>query len=541
MQMNIKTLKNWMLLLLAIPFLTNASFAEQISFPDPIKEVVGTKNLEGKSLRDIAHLYDQETKSSKSALFQNISGWMNKGLLIKKRVNLNSAFDRSPDPEEFKSAEESFAVNFEFFMKDPDFKCRRPSFYKYFSNLLKSSPFDSHDCQMNHTVTLISESSTSDKPIVTREIDPSRIYQVHYLFAGKGKQMMSRWGHAMFRLVLCAPGRPVGPDCLNDYAYHVVISYRANVEDMHIDYMKGMNGAYASQLFLMNMSEVVDEYTKGEFRDMISLPMKMNQEQITHFTDKLLENYWSYKGRYYFLTNNCATEAMNLLRVAFPENAPMQTANIVTPLGLYSYLIKNNITDVTLLDDQQNAISKGYLFQGVNTKLQKSLNLFVNTKEVSFDDFILKLTPNERKIAYQKAIDVSTNQSSTEANALRLEEQILLSREKLFAKKMGDALFGKTPMPELQGTVLEEKILAMKDLFKKLSAANYLAKGYGIPLEEEFKPATTEEIQTILTSIKGNMAELREISVKFFPKEVEDMTGTIENRQWLMGLLVPKM
>jgi hypothetical protein len=496
-------------------------------------------SAQASSLQDEARAFDAKTKSSHSALFMNISGWMNKGLLVKKRVNLNQAFDRSPNPDEFKSIEDTFAVNYEFFMKDPEYKCRRPTYYNYFSNLLKRVPFENADCQMNRTVTLVSESVTSSSPMTSRTIDPARIYQIHYLFAGKGKQMMSRWGHAMFRLVMCAPGKPVGPDCMNDFSQHVVVSYRANVEDMTMDYTKGIDGSYASQLFLMNMSDVVDEYTKGEFRDVISLPMKMSRQEMTNFTDKLLENYWSYKGRYYFLTNNCATEAMNLLRASFPQNAQMQTANVVTPLGLYDYLVKTNIANTGVLDDQTSAIRKGFLFPGVTEKLQKSLDMFIDSQKTTFQDFALKATPTERRDAYQKTLDATAEnkQVMVLANALRLEEQILAAREQAFAKKIGEAVFGKKPMPELKGSIIEKKIYEMKDLYKKLSAASYLAPGYGVPLDGEFKVATPEAIQDVLGSIQGDMQALKDAAQKYFPAEVEDMKQTMENRYWIMEKL----
>ncbi len=476
----------------------------------------------------------KKTNAARSAQFLNISGWMNKGLLVKKRINLNQAYDRSPDPSEFKSIEETFAVNYEFFKKDPTYKCRRPTYYNYFSTLLNEKPFENETCASSRKVTLISETSISSNPMMARDIHPDRIYQIHYLFAGKGKQMMSRWGHAMFRIILCAPGKAVGPDCMNDYAQHIVVSYRANIEDMNIDYAKGMNGAYASQLFLMNMSEVVNEYTKGEFRDMISLPIKMNRTQIRLFSDKLLENYWSYKGRYYFLTNNCATEAMNLLRSAYPENNKIQTASIVHPLGLYDFLVKNGLTNPELLNDKKEAVKKGYLFQGVSDKLQRSLDVIAHNEDVSFETFALKLSPKERKSFYEKTLELSSDKTKVMANALRLEEQIQLSREQQFAKKLGNALFGKEPMPELKDTIMEEKILAMKDLYKQLTSAAELKAGYGIPLEDEFSPASPEALKRIMQEIQGNMEELKEIALKFFPDEVEDMKGTLENRQWIL-------
>jgi hypothetical protein len=477
------------------------------------------------------------TEAVSSPQFLNLTGWMNKGLVVKKRVNLNMDTERSPDPLELRSAEDTYSVNYEFFMKDPDFKCRRPTYYKYFSELLNVKPFQDSRCVSNHKVTLISENAGSGSPMTAREIDPSRIYQIHYLFAGKGKQMMSRWGHAMYRIVLCAPGKAVGPDCLNDYANHVVVSYRANVEDMNIDYVKGMNGAYASQLFLMNMSEVVSEYTKGEFRDMISLPIKMNRDEIKNFTDKLLENYWSYKGRYYFLTNNCATEAMNLLRAAFPKNEKIQTASIVHPLGLYDFLVKIGLTNPELLNNKKEAIKSGYLFQGVTDKLQKSLELFAGDQKISFEDFALKLSPKERKAYYERALASSDEKAKTMANAIRLEEQIQISREQQFAKKIGNALFGKNPMPELKDTVLDEKIIEMKSLYKKLTEASELKPGYGIPLEGEFTVTSAETIKNVLQEIQNNTEELKDLAFKFFPAEVEDMRQTMENRQWILSQL----
>jgi len=487
------------------------------------------------SLREEGLALNKETQAASSVQFLNVSGWINKGLLVRKRINLNQAYERSPDPSEFKSIDETFAVNYEFFKKDPTYKCRRPTYYNYFSKLLNEQPFENSNCTSNRKVTLISETSISSNPLMAREIDPDRIYQIHYLFAGKGKQMMSRWGHAMFRIILCAPDKAVGPDCMNDYAQHIVVSYRANIEDMNIDYAKGMNGAYASQLFLMNMSEVVNEYTKGEFRDMISLPIKMDRTQIRLFADKLLENYWSYKGRYYFLTNNCATEAMNLLRAAFPESKKIQSANIVHPLGLYDFLVKNGLTNPELLNDKKEAVKKGYLFQGVTDKLQRSLDLFAQKDEVNFETFALKLSPQERKDFYEKALEQSDEKSKVMANALRLEEQIQLSREQQFAKKLGNALFGKEPIPELKNTVMEDKILAMKDLYKQLTAAAELKPGYGIPLENEFKPASPEALKKVMQEIQSNMEELKEIALKFFPEEVEDMKGTLENRQWILS------
>lgn len=484
-------------------------------------------------LHEISHFFDHKEKVSSDATFLNLSGWISKGVIVKKRTNLNKSNERSPDIYELKDPAETFAVNFEFYILDKNYQCRRPSYNAYYVRLFGESVFDSSECEMNKKVSLITQ-SLEKKPILTKEIDPSRIYQIHYLFAGKGKEMMSRWGHAMFRLVICAPGREIGPDCLQDFANHIVVSYRANVEDMTTDYVKGMNGSYASQLFLMNMNDVVNEYTKGEFRDVISLPIVLNRSQIKLFTDKLLENYWGYQGSYFFITNNCASEAMNLLRAAYPGNKLMQTQSITTPLGLYDFLIKSKLVNNSVIDNTKEAIYYGYLFPGVSEKLLASLRVFNSTME--FEKFAIELSAEERKAIYAATLTglEGKKKMSGLANALRLEDQILISREQQFAKKIGSALFGKEASNELKDTELDERMIEIRDAYKRLAGSNFITKGYGIPLSSEFSNTGDAVAEEVMELVKRNSDELKEIVTTYFPKEVHEMQKTMENRFYLL-------
>lgn len=485
------------------------------------------------AIHEISHFYDNQINASTDATFLNLTGWISKGVIIKKRTNLNTATQRSPDVYEYKSPAETFAVNFEFFMLDKTFQCRRPTYYNYYSKLLGFSPYRADECEMNKKITLITQ-TLEKKPLLTKEIDASRIYQIHYLFAGKGKQMMSRWGHAMFRLVICAPGKPVGPQCLQDFANHIVVSYRANIDEMTMDYKKGIDGSYASQLFLMSMNDVVNEYTKGEFRDVISLPIQLERSQIKLFTDKLLESYWSYKGSYFFITNNCASEAMNLLRAAYPGDKLMQKQSITTPLGMYDFLIKQKLVNANVLDNTKEAIYYGYLFPGVSDKLVASLKVF--TTSMSFEKFALELKATERRAIYEKALAElqGKERMAALAHGLRLEDQILISREQQFAKKVGEALFGNNASEELKGTALDERMMDMRDQYKKLAGENFITKGYGVPLKEEFNDVADAIAEEVLASIQGNADELKEIVTQYFPEEVAEMQKTMENRHYLL-------
>lgn len=487
-------------------------------------------NLQAKTLADV-----DVKKESSSFLFENISGWISKGLFIKKRVNLNQELSRSPDPLEFRNLESNFVINYNFFIKDPEYKCRRPTYYKYFSTLFEISPFQDFNCNINYQINLTSKSGNIS-PLSLRDLDPSRIYQIHYLFAGKGTQMMSRWGHAMFRLVICAPERKPGPLCLQDYAHHVVVTYRANIEDEKINYLDGIKGVYPSQLFLISMSEVVAEYTKGESRDVISLPIKMNPEEIARFTDRLLETYWGYKGQYYFFTNNCATEAMNHLRIAFPANKQIQKKNILSPVGLYKYLIKNKLVDITLLFDEKKAIDKGYLFPGITTHLEKSLSLFANEEnKILSKTFLSDFTPEERKKLYEeKLIKEKENSVTILANALRIEDQILLSKEEQFSKKISNAIWSPSPILDFKGNDFLEKLKEVKELTKQLNSENYLKEGYGIPLRGEFVLSEKNNNESIKKEIEQLLFELRQRAASFLIAEADEIKNIKSNRKWII-------
>jgi hypothetical protein len=204
---------------------------------------------------------------------------------------------------------------------DEEFYCRRPSLFDFYANQFKNDPFPNRRCKLNKSVML--STNNGQFPIA---LDSKRIYRVDYLQASKGSDISSGFGHSMFRLVVCAPDRidPItgkklaatvyGPKCLDDKLYHMVISYRANVEDATLNYLKGMFGGYPSMLFILNFADVLDEYNKDELRDVIAYPLKLNESEKQDLIKKIIEEHWNYRGAYKFVTNNCATESLDLLK-----------------------------------------------------------------------------------------------------------------------------------------------------------------------------------------------------------------------------------
>lgn len=478
---------------------------------------------------------------SKSPYFLNISGWVNHGLVFTRRVNHNHLGVRSPDPYEFSNPEETFAVNMEFYLLDRDYPCRRPTLTRYFDSVFGLNKYDTRSCRPNQIISVQNRASAHKVPLSYASLDPRRVYQVHYLFAGKGPQMMSRWGHSMFRLVMCREDQEPGPDCLRDIRNDIVISYRANVEDPMINYMDGVRGTYDSQAFLQSMSDILHEYNVGEFRDVISLPIKMSRKQTELFVERALENYWSYRGSYYFLTNNCATESMNLLKSAFYDDIAFQARRVLHPLGMYRQLDRAGLIDRSLIEQNpQRARELGKFFPGHDERIARSYEVLVEAnpalRRTSFRDYAIELTPEQRREVMGKLIESSSDRRSAIAHSLRLENQVLDSFEKRLATKVGERLFGRESNSHNDGISesLRQRLEEIQESLKSMMAEYSVTTGYGIPLDGELRAFDEVELIQKGEEFARFGESIREDLLALFPHELTEFEGILENRLWIV-------
>lgn len=249
--------------------------------------------LKATLLHEVGHVYDWESESlSSSSRFLKIALW-NVGIF--SYTEKNQLLLRSPDSYENRNPAEYFAVNLEHFLLDPEYACRRPTLHRYFANLFGEDPFSTQrQCSIN---TVVPHSSTY-LPI---DLNPDRIYQIHYLLAGKGSALMSRWGHAMFRVVGCAPTRSTpGPDCMDDIAHHSVISFRADPGGFNLSYLDGLLGRMPAEAYVFNFTDIISEYNFGEQRDLYSIPLQLSRNQIRDVIHASLGRIAEYQGRYSF-------------------------------------------------------------------------------------------------------------------------------------------------------------------------------------------------------------------------------------------------
>lgn len=288
-------------------------------------------------LHEVMHLYDARAGLSRDPRYQHLQRFDRQGL-FRRMAPRNQLILRSPDPYESVSLAESVAVNAEYFLLDPEYRCRRPASYAFFEAALRYRPFSHAPCTPNFTV------YSRGEPY---RLDPERIYQVHYLMAARGEGIASRFGHGMFRLVICSAERQApGPECLDDVQDHVVLGFGANLQaDLQISAWKGLFGGYVSQLFVKSLPDVLIEYTERELRGLESFPLRLDRDELQQLVRRALEIYWSYEGRYFFLSNNCASEALSLLKSA-SANPALQRISRMTPAGLRDALLQAGLVDL---------------------------------------------------------------------------------------------------------------------------------------------------------------------------------------------------
>lgn len=318
-------------------------------------------------VHELTHVADRTGASwSRSARWRDLAGWQRKPWHLGRGDN--DFHDRSPDAYELKDPAEYLAVNAEHFVLDSEFSCRRPALAQWYQAHLGTPP-SLPQPQCATTLPLL-QAESEEGAASLLQLDPARVYAVDYLFAEGSAQPMSRWGHSMLRLVICRPGRAPGPDCRLDLEYHRVLSFRAFVGDVQISNWRGLTGGYPSRLFVLPLQQVVDEYTKVELRGLQSLPLQLSPGEIASLLERTAQVHWSYDGRYYFVSNNCAVETAKLLQAGVPRLGEAGLAQL-SPRGLKRRLSQLHVLDEQVLTDRNAAQAQGYYFASARDHYQQ--------------------------------------------------------------------------------------------------------------------------------------------------------------------------
>ena len=438
-------------------------------------------------IHELAHFYDRTPQGqlSQDPRLLDLAGWQVSPMRLGLRSPDNAFRDRSPDRYELTSPGEFVAVNLEYFLLDPAYACRRPALYRHFATHFGSHPSPA-ECAPDFVVM---QASAQPDLLPLLQLDPERVYAIDYLLAEGNEKPLSRWGHSMLRLVICAPGRSPGPDCRFDLQYHQVLSFRAFVGDVQISTWRGLTGSYPSRLFVLPLEQVIEEYTKVELRGLQSIPLLLDPAEIAALLERSARLHWSYDGHYYFLSNNCAVETFKLLHDGVPRLAGEDLSSI-TPTGLLRQLQRAGIADASVLEDRIEALRVGYYFEALNARYEAMFEVARQALQLPQEDAQdwLDLPANERAPWLPHA-DMRASAALLLLEQAALRRQELLARDELKRHFLGRDTDRGADRADVRVAV--QDVLRLEGFLSR-PAALLPDTGYGLPQFEEREMLTQE-------------------------------------------------
>jgi len=456
----------------------------------------------------------------------DLAGWPQRVGTRGERELHNGQVARSPDIYELSNAREFVAVNMEYFLLDPEYACRRPSLARFFSEHFGWSPTNATPCDTGYAY--LNAGRDFDKQALAN-LDPERVYEVDYLLAEANQNMASRWGHSMLRLVICAPGRPRGPDCRLDLDQHLVLSYRAFVGDVQLSSWDGLTGAYPSRLFVLPLAQVIEEYTKVELRSLASVPLTLPRDRLEQLVARAVEQHWSYDGDYFFVSNNCAVETLKLLRSG-TDLPRLQDLDSITPIGLLEVLEARGLADASMLEDSREALRLGYRFDSFRDRYQamfKVLQQRLPIRQQRVEDW-LEQPSSERRQWFEKA-DLRASAAMLLLEQAAMRRQLLLSQDELKQRYLTGRA-AKDPNLNKAGDALEQ-ILANTGFLSR--PAELLEGGYGLPQQAEWQrlESETRNRQQQLSLLSADLDE--EVRRLLEPQRLAELEANEENLKLL--------
>ncbi|ABA71850.1 DUF4105 domain-containing protein [Pseudomonas fluorescens] len=453
----------------------------------------------------------------------DLAGWQQYVGRRGEREQHNRQIARSPDLYEISSPKEFVAVNMEYFLLDPSYACRRPALYRYYQQHFSWAPPAKDACAKTFAF-LNAGNDFAKQPL--GQVDPERVYAVDYLLAEANQNWVSRWGHSMLRLVICAPGRPRGPDCRLDLDQHLVLSYRAFVGDVQLSSWDGLVGKYPSRLFVLPLAQVIDEYTKTELRSLASVPLNLSRSEIEGVVEHAAEMHWSYDGNYFFLSNNCAVEGLKLLRSG-SNNARLTGLDSIMPNGLLEVLKGRGLADTSVLDDPKEALRLGYRFDSFRDRYQAMFDVLkkqLPIKQTTVEEW-LSLSAEERRPWFERA-DLRTSAALLLLEQASFRRQLLLAQDEVKQRYLGARELENGGMDKANATL--QQILANSGFLSR-PAELLDSRGYGLPQPSEFSrlEAESSQRQKQLLALTGDLD--KEVRALLEPKRAAEIAASEAN------------
>ncbi len=408
-----------------------------------------------------------------------------------------------------------------------DFPCSQPVFTRYFQDRFGTAA-PSPTCPRQIPFSLLTRYGESKLVLV----DPARVQDIHLLFAGNSDSLASRFGHVALRLVVCPEFVPRGQSCDAFLRDHLVLGFRANVDELSLSLWKGLTGGYQAHLYASGFMDVYQEYAIDEFREVYSLPLQLTVEQRTQMVRELSELHWRFAGPYQFINRNCGTLLQDVLRMLWPEFAshPALQSTRWRPDWFFQNLGTTDIVRAESLASLEAAEREGYFFPSTKPYYEKAVAVVSNAMQdpgfSSLEEFLAIPPPvrqlrREADAGFLQRLRVDTYLRDAQ---LMLEEYAMSRSERRIITAMGHYLHDAQILPQMtalqQSLAPEHWTLLDECLLKPISNRATPTRGTdGIPLQLTQQPtATSHELCTSPDSV----ARLRETMARFIDRDADD-------------------
>lgn len=266
---------------------------------------------------------------------------------------------------------QSYAAALAGYLTQADFGCQQPVFAGYF--------------QRRYPAANLAKPCNADVPFAVFNqydgakivwINPKRVKSIHLLFASKSQSMASRFGHIAVRLVVCPEGKTAAEVCNANLLEHVTLGFQAHIDELSLDTFKALNGDYNAYLFASRFMDVYEQYAVGEFREVYSLPLRMDDAQRELLVRELADIHWRYAGEYSFFTRNCATLMQDTLKILWPDFAANEkmSSNYLRPDSLFEAIKSSSLAESDKLASLDEAEREGYFFSSTRQFYERALN-----------------------------------------------------------------------------------------------------------------------------------------------------------------------
>ena len=402
-------------------------------------------------------------------------------------------------PWEVESHSESFAANLEFYFLDPSYSLKQPSRSYFLDRLFGVSQNDN-----KKDFYFFQNNNWLEQPAI-KKVDLDRVEDIHYFWAAEGKGMMSSFGHSMLRIVVCPEGSTPGQSgskCRNNIRENLIVNFVAELADEQISTLKGLNGFYPLVTKVSNVSSVIGNYTSVEFRDIYSLPLNLKRDEIKRVLESIQVRNWSFEGRYYFLSRNCATEAIQTLSAAQLDTWNLKSVDTIKPNVFFDYLKSRSKTEK--FENLKLSQEQGTYFPNNLPKFKKMIQILKEQnllpKSVNTED-ILK----DKKWIVRAAELSLQNPDSDKASALVLLDYVIKKeKSRLLGMAMANQLHTGNKEFLKSAQEVRSAIYNFRNPFRSLSSSSY-----GIPTDLEIS-----QLQVQLDEMNRDQAFVKENSVK---------------------------